>query len=292
MTTLKLTEIVPDKNQPRKFFGLERMASLKDSVKKHGIISPLIVYKKDGKYMIEDGERRYRTAAELGLKEVPVQITTPKNAFSTMVEQFHIQEQHESWSAVEKAVAIMEIAEISKKSLEEICELLSIDERAFRYYQAFALLQNKEKFIESGINLKNAEKIGEVKRFAKKIKEDVLGEPLTKAQENKIEKVIIKKILDKEIIDRSDYSRIKDSFRSSPKLINKFMDEEFDIDAQFISSKAKASAYARNMVYNANYTLGNANGFLKSPDVKLTEADIRALKRLVEVVLKVIKLAE
>lgn len=289
---MKITDILPDKNQPRKYFGIEKMASLKDSIKKHGIISPLIVQRQGDKYLLIDGERRYRTAVELNLKEVPVQIVQPKNDFLRLVEQFHIQEQHESWSATEKAIAILDIAEIAKKPLKEICELLSIDQRSFRYYQAFALLQNKEKFVSQNISLNNAEKIGEIKRFAKKIKEEVLNEPFTKANESKLEKSIIEKIKNREIMQRSDYSRIKDSFRSNPKLIDVFINQEFDINKQFVESNARAAYYARNVIANATYTIGNANGFLKDPNVTLTEGDMRILKKCVEVCQKIINLVE
>lgn len=291
MNTLKLTEIVPDKNQPRKYFGVEKMASLKDSVKKHGIITPIVVQKEGDKYLIVDGERRYRTAKDLNLKEIPVQIISPKNAFVRLLEQFHIQEQHESWSATEKALAIIEISDVAKKSLSEVCELLSIDKRAFRYYQAFALLQNKDKYLDSNVNLKNAEKIIEVKNFARRTKEN-LNKPWTRADADKLEKVLIQKIKDKEIQERSDYSRIKDSFRRDPKLIDKFMNEEYDINRQFIESKARSAYYARNVVTNCNYVAANGSGFLRDPNVKLTGTDILALKRCRKVCDDIIKLTE
>lgn len=291
---MKISEILPDKNQPRKYFGVEKMASLRDSIKKHGIITPLIVQKdsKSGKYLLIDGERRYRAATELGLKEVPIQEVSPKNDFLRLVEQFHIQEQHESWTATEKAMAIVEISEISKKPLKEVCELLSIDERQARYYQAFAMLQNKERFVESGVNLQNAEKIGEVKRFAKRVTEEVLSAPFTKQEENKLEKVLIQKIKDKEITERADYSRIKDSFRTDPKLIDKFINEKFDIDRQFIESNARGAAYVRNMMVSCRYVIGNGLGFLKDPSVKLSNSDITLLKRASDVINEVLKLIE
>lgn len=286
-------DIIPDKNQPRKYFSVEKMVSLKDSIKKHGIITPLIVQKEGDKYLIIDGERRFRVATELGIKDVPVQIVVAKNDFNRMVEQFHIQEQHESWTATEKAMAIVEIAEVSKLPLKEVCNLLSIEERAFRYYKAFADLQspNKKLFLDYSLNVKNAEKIGEVKRFAKKITEDVLKQPFTKTSEGKIERILVEKIKNKEIREQGDYSRIKDSFRSNPKLINEFMTTSFDIDENFITSNAKGAKAIRNMITSTNYVVSNGRTFLKEKSVELTHEDVNALKNCVKVCEDVMSLA-
>ncbi len=292
MEKLKLTQIVPDKNQPRKYFQVEKMASLKDSIRRNGIISPLIVQKEGDKYLLIDGERRYRSATELGLKEVPVQIVIPKNDFARLVEQFHIQEQHEEWTSVEKAQAILNIVEVSKKSLQEVCEMLSVDSKSLRMYIAFARLQHKERFFELQISISNAEKIQELKNFVRLIKEKTLNQAFTKNDESKLEKAIIEKIKDKEITGRRDYTRIKDSFRSQPKLIEKFLSGDFDIDAQFVKSNARGAYYARNMIQNLTYCIANAQGFLKEKSVTLTAGDVTLIKRGSRVLEDVLKLVE
>ncbi|MBP3361748.1 MAG: ParB/RepB/Spo0J family partition protein [Clostridia bacterium] len=73
--TLKLTEIEPNKNQPRKDFDKEKINSLSISIKEHGLIQPIVVTKNSrGRYTIVAGERRWRAAKQAGLKEVPVVI--------------------------------------------------------------------------------------------------------------------------------------------------------------------------------------------------------------------------
>ena len=68
-----LSNIDPNLDQPRKQFNDEALAALVESIKKHGIITPLIVTPKpDGRYMIIAGERRYRAATAAGLVSVPV----------------------------------------------------------------------------------------------------------------------------------------------------------------------------------------------------------------------------
>lgn len=292
MEKLKLDQIIPDKNQPRKYFAVEKMASLKNSIKLQGIVQPLIVQKLGKQYLLIDGERRYRIAVELKLKEVPVHVIEAKNDFDRLVEQFHIQEQHESWTPVEKALAIMEISKISGKGLKEICEMLSVTERMVRVYTAFAGIQNKDRFIENQINITNAEGIRDIKIFARTIKEKVLDEPFTKAQEGKLEKVLVDKIKNSEITSYGGYTRIKDSFRSNPRLVDEFLTGEYDIDTQFVHSNAAGSSYIRNMVVSASYVNSKGQAFLKNPSVKITEQDLGILRRANKTIEEVIKLAE
>ena len=74
-TMLKITDIEPNKEQPRKDFDKEKLSSLADSIKEYGLIQPLVVSEKsNGRYVIVAGERRWRAAKAAGLKEVPVTI--------------------------------------------------------------------------------------------------------------------------------------------------------------------------------------------------------------------------
>lgn len=71
-STLSLNEIKPNKGQPRKTFKPEELAELTDSIKKNGVLQPILVRKKDSGYEIVAGERRYQAAKAAGLSEVPV----------------------------------------------------------------------------------------------------------------------------------------------------------------------------------------------------------------------------
>ncbi len=74
-TELKITEVEPNKNQPRREFDKEKLESLAESIKEHGIIQPLVVVKNTaGTYTIVAGERRWRAAKLAGLKKVPAVI--------------------------------------------------------------------------------------------------------------------------------------------------------------------------------------------------------------------------
>ena len=72
--TLSINLIKANENQPRKYFNNDKISKLAESIKEHGIIQPLVVMKKGEVYIIVAGERRWRAAKFLGLKELPVVI--------------------------------------------------------------------------------------------------------------------------------------------------------------------------------------------------------------------------
>jgi ParB family chromosome partitioning protein len=74
ITELKLSQIEPNINQPRKDFDEEKIAELAESIKSNGLIQPIVVSKDGNTYKIIAGERRWRAARVAGLKTVPVYI--------------------------------------------------------------------------------------------------------------------------------------------------------------------------------------------------------------------------
>lgn len=69
--TLRITQVEPNKNQPRHSFNNDKIEELSESIKEHGVIQPIIVVKNDDMYKIVAGERRWRAAKKAGLKEIP-----------------------------------------------------------------------------------------------------------------------------------------------------------------------------------------------------------------------------
>lgn len=72
--TLRLNEIEPNREQPRRDFNDESISALADSIKEHGLLQPIVVRPIDGGYQIVAGERRWRACRMIGLSEVPVVI--------------------------------------------------------------------------------------------------------------------------------------------------------------------------------------------------------------------------
>ena len=70
--TVRISEVEPNRKQPRKTFDDEKLEELAESIKTFGLLQPILVQKRDGYYEIIAGERRWRAALKAGLKEVPV----------------------------------------------------------------------------------------------------------------------------------------------------------------------------------------------------------------------------
>ena len=75
IVTLRLSEIEPNRDQPRKVFSEEALNELADSIREHGVLQPLLVRPlSTGGYQLVAGERRWRASRMAGLREVPVVI--------------------------------------------------------------------------------------------------------------------------------------------------------------------------------------------------------------------------
>ena len=72
MRLVDINNIEPNSEQPRKVFSQEELEELSESIKQFGVLQPLIVREKNGKYEIVAGERRYRASMLAGLKELPI----------------------------------------------------------------------------------------------------------------------------------------------------------------------------------------------------------------------------
>jgi ParB family chromosome partitioning protein len=70
--TVPILDIVPNGEQPRRHFDEEALSALADSVRRHGLLQPLVVRRVAGHYELIAGERRLRAAARAGLERVPV----------------------------------------------------------------------------------------------------------------------------------------------------------------------------------------------------------------------------
>lgn len=117
--TLRISEIEPNRAQPRKNFDDESISALADSIKQHGIIQPLLVRPYGSGYQIVAGERRWRAARMLGLSEVPVQIKELSDA-ETMQIALIENLQRENLNPVEEAMGYAELMETYDMTQEDI----------------------------------------------------------------------------------------------------------------------------------------------------------------------------
>ena len=118
---IPITQIFPNVNQPRKVFDEVALNELANSIRLHGVISPIIVVKQDGGYMIIAGERRWRASKKAGLFTVPaiVRDYTPKQVKEiSLIENL----QREDLNPIETAVAIKQLMEDYKYTQEEVAD--------------------------------------------------------------------------------------------------------------------------------------------------------------------------
>lgn len=119
--TLKITEVEPNREQPRKNFNEDALLELSDSIKQYGVIQPLIVQKKGDHYEIIAGERRWRAAKMAGIKEIPVII---KDYSDQQVMEISLIEniQREDLNPIEEAMAYKNLMEEFHLKQDEIAE--------------------------------------------------------------------------------------------------------------------------------------------------------------------------
>jgi len=105
LKNLKISEVEPNREQPRKKFDQETLEELAESIKMYGVIQPIVVSKKEGYYSIIAGERRWRASKIAGLTEIPAIIREDderKNKEIALIENI----QREDLNAYDKAVGI------------------------------------------------------------------------------------------------------------------------------------------------------------------------------------------
>ena len=121
---LKISDIEPNREQPRKSFDEDGLIELSESIKQFGILQPILVQKKDDYYEIIAGERRWRAAKLAGVKEVPVIIkdfTEQEVVEISLIENI----QRESLNPIEEAHAYKRLMEEFHLRQDEIAERVS-----------------------------------------------------------------------------------------------------------------------------------------------------------------------
>lgn len=186
---VKMTQIEPNRSQPRKQFDEDALLELSESIKQFGVLQPLLVQKKGDYYEIIAGERRWRASKLAGLKEVPVIVkdfSEQETVEISLIENI----QRENLNPIEEAAAykrLMEefhlkqdvIAERVSKSRTAVTNsmrLLKLDERVQQmlvdemlttgHARALLAIENKDeqhaaavKVFDEKLNVRETEKL-------------------------------------------------------------------------------------------------------------------------------------
>ena len=108
LINIPIEKVFANPNQPRKTFHEETISELAESIKEHGVLSPIIVRPLKGKYEIIAGERRYRAAIINELKEIPAiikKVSDEEAKIISLIENI----QREDLNSVDRAAALKEL---------------------------------------------------------------------------------------------------------------------------------------------------------------------------------------
>lgn len=123
---IKIIDIEPNRNQPRRNFDMEAIEELAESIKIYGVIQPIIVTKKDGYYEIVAGERRWRASKKAGLTEIPCIIRNDderKSKEIALIENI----QREDLNPIEKAKGFKQLIDEYGLKQQELADIMGMN---------------------------------------------------------------------------------------------------------------------------------------------------------------------
>ena len=189
---IKVIEIEPNRDQPRRNFDEEALEELANSIKTYGVLQPILVNKKDNYYEIVAGERRWRAAKKAGLDEMPCiikdDITERSNKEIALIENL----QRVDLNPIDKAKGLKELIDdygmtqkeladsigISRSNLANSVRILNLDSRVIELAQDgklteghcrnLVMIEDPEKQYKAALNIiaKN-ESVRDIKRKVK-----------------------------------------------------------------------------------------------------------------------------
>ena len=147
---VRISEVEPNREQPRKKFDDDKLEELSESIKTYGLLQPILVQKRDGYYEIIAGERRWRAALKAGLKEIPVIVRdySKKEILElSLVENI----QRENLNPIEEARAYKRLMDEFGLSQEEVAQRVSKSRSAVaNSLRLLKLEENVQKMVIDG----------------------------------------------------------------------------------------------------------------------------------------------
>lgn len=114
---LNISDVIPNEGNPRLDFPQNELDRLSDSIDQEGVLVPIVVYpNNDGKYVLVDGERRYRCTRDLGHDRIPALITKERSEREILQQMFNIHLIREPWRDIPTAKALQRLAEEIRES--------------------------------------------------------------------------------------------------------------------------------------------------------------------------------
>jgi ParB family chromosome partitioning protein len=240
---IELERISPNPYQPRKYFNEAAIKELSESIKKHGLLQPIIVVEKDNNYMLLAGERRFRATKEAGfttIRAIVADIESENLRELAIIENI----QREDLNPIELAIAYKELieeysitqeglSEIIKKSRTQITNtlrLLSLTEKTQDLLVSGKLSQGHAKVI---VGLENTDE--------ETIVNTILGQKLSVRETEQLVKRLKmgeqicdkpKKVIQKAIFEFTDLQKALKNFGLKTKTKGRSITIEFENSAE------------------------------------------------------------
>lgn len=221
---LDISAIESNKDQPRKEFERESLEELRDSIKQYGVIQPIVVRKKDDKYEIIAGERRWRAAKEAKLDKIPciIKDVDDKQALKlALIENI----QRQNLNSIEEAYAYKTLIDEYDLTQEDVAlavgksrsyiantlRLLNLDEEILGYVaegkitpghgKALLGIKNKKdrlklakQIVDDNLNVRETERLASKTKVSRQIKEKENKDPYIKEIEDDLMRALGTKV--------------------------------------------------------------------------------------------------
>lgn len=229
---INITEIKPNRFQPRIKFDEKALQELANSIKKYGIIEPLILRKTPSGYELISGERRLKAASLVGITQVPaiiMEINDQESAELAIIENL----QRQSLTPIEEAKAYQNLAENSNS--EEIANLISKEEKE---------INNKMKLLKLSKNVQEALQNNEISEGHAKalLQLENEQEENTMLERIKKERLTVKQVQDiikenKEKLEEMDINPNMQKVLSGLDIVNKKSNTFDDVEPEIVEDK-------------------------------------------------------
>jgi ParB family chromosome partitioning protein len=195
---VSIESLSPNPDQPRKTFSQESLDELAESIRRHGLLQPLLVQEQEaGKYIIIAGERRYRAAQIAGLDQLPVIVRAPNGSDRHLELSLVENIQREDLDPIEEAQAYVKLMEISGTTQEHVAEIVGKNRvTVANTIRLLRLPENIQAAIKQGIissgharALLSIEDDGERQKLFDRICEDNLSVRQTEQETQKLQGV-------------------------------------------------------------------------------------------------------
>lgn len=227
---LKIADIIPDDEQPRRDFDKEALEALAASIKEHGVLQPIVVTKEDGKYKIVAGERRWRASKLAGLTKIPAIIRTldSQNRLELSIIE---NAQREDLNAIELATAYAKLKSQFNLTIEDIAAKVGKSEASIQGTLRLLNLPDKAKKI----------------MVEEKLTEGVMR-PLV-AQDEEVVMKVVSKIVDEGWTARKVERYLQDTRKKSSASLVKLTKYHKDEDALAAKYKAKVKVSGKSVTF-------------------------------------------